>query len=201
MLGFDHDSYRIYYQRILLPVINEYCAKESGIEVRPNAEELVWGNYVKLNRHCREEYMNNPEKLADRHKITACYIYAILKADILHCSLSKELGDDMNLLLNERLALCFGMTLLRALIRGNAKELKDEEMKEKVLNAFEDEMFFPKTNHGDYKQNLLFQLYYTKKEGNYNILALADSMFFIENHNLIINDIPEDVFKKQEISA
>lgn len=196
MLGFDYDSYQIYYRKILLPVISEYCAKESGIEVRPNAEELIWRNYVKLNRHCREEYMYNPEKLTDRHKVVTCYIYSILQADVLSCSLSKQLGDDKNLLLNERLALCFGMTLLRALIRGNANELKNEELKKKVLDAFEGEIIFPKTNHGDYKQNLLFQLYYTKREGSYNILALADSIFFIENYNLIANDIPEDVFKK-----
>lgn len=196
MLGFDYDSYLIYYQKILQPVIREYCMKEASLEVRPDAKDLVWRNYVKFNRHCREEYMNNPHKLTDRHKITTCYIYAILRADVLNCSLSKQLGDDMNLLLNERLALCFGMTLLRALIRGNAKELTDKDMQEKVLNAFDGELTFPATNHGDYKQNLLFQLYYTKKEGNYNILALADSIFFIENHNLIINHIPQDVFKK-----
>lgn len=196
MLGFDHDSYQKYYQEILQPVINEYCSEESGIEVHPDAESLVWINYVKFNRHCREEYMNNPEKLADRHKIATCYIYSIIQSNILDCSLSKQLGDDKNLLLNERLALCFGMTLLRALIRANAKKLTDEEMKQKVLDAFDGELAFPKTNHGEYKQNLLFQLYYTKKEGNYNILALADSIFFIENYNLIIKGIPEDVFKK-----
>ncbi len=196
MSGFDFDSYKIYYQKILQPVIDEYCSKESGITVRPDAESLVWRNYVKFNRHCREEYMNNPGKLADRHKITTCYIYSILQADILNCSLSMQLGDDKNLLLNERLSLCFGMTLLRALIRGNAKKLKNEEVKKKVLSAFDGELVFPKTNHGDYKQNLLFQLYYTKKEGNYNILALADSIFFIENYNLNLNHIPEDVFKK-----
>lgn len=196
MLGFDRDSYKIYYQKIISPVINDYCAKDSGIEVRPDAQELVWRNYVKLNRHCREEYMSDPEKLTDRHKITSCYMYAIIQADILSCSLSKQLGDDMNLLLNERLALCFGMSLLRALIRGNAKELQDEELKNKVLDAFAGELAFPKTNHGDYKNNMLFQLYYTKKEGNYNILALADSIFFIENYNLNIKGIPEDIFKK-----
>lgn len=196
MMGFDHDSYQIYYQEILKPVINEYCSEESGIEVHPDAVSLVWRNYVKFNRHCREEYMNNPEKLADRHKITTCYIYSIVQSNILDCSLSKQLGDDKHLLLNERLALCFGMTLLRALIRANAKKLSNEEMKKKVLDAFDGELVFPKTNHGDYKQNLLFQLYYTKKEGNYNILALADSVFFIENYNLVVNGIPEDVFKK-----
>lgn len=31
MLGFDYDSYQIYYQKILQPVINEYCSQESGI--------------------------------------------------------------------------------------------------------------------------------------------------------------------------
>lgn len=196
MLGFDHDSYQKYYQQIIEPVINEYCSKEYGIEVRPDNQELIWKNYVKFNRHCREEYMNNPEKLTDRHKIASCYIYAILQADVLHCPLSKQLGDRTNLLLNERLALCFGMSLLRAMVRGKAKGIKSEEIKEKVLKAFEGEIMFPKTNHGDYKENLLFQLYYTKKEGNYNILSLADSIFLIENYNLVINDIPEDVFKK-----
>lgn len=196
MLGFDYDSYQIYYQKILQPVINDYCSTESGITVCPDVESLVWKNYVKFNRHCREEYMNDPDKLADRHKITTCYIYSILRSNILDCSLSRQIGDDKSLLLNERLALCFGMTLLRALIRANAKKLTDEEIKKKILVAFDGELSFPKTNHGDYKQNLLFQLYYTKKEGNYNILALADSIFFIENYNLIIKGIPEDVFKK-----
>lgn len=126
MLGFDRDSYQIFYQKIIVPVIDEYCANDYGIEVKPDAEKLIWINYVKFNRHCREEYMWNPDKLADRHKIASCYIYAILKADVLACSLSKQYKDEKNLLLNERLALCFGMTLLRALILGNAKELNSK---------------------------------------------------------------------------
>ena len=140
--------------------------------------------------------MWNPDKLADRHKIASCYIYAILKTDVLACSLSKQYKDEKNLLLNERLALCFGMTLLRALILGNAKELKDEEVRQLVKKAFYGEFLFPKVNHGNYKQNLLLQLYYTKKEGNYNILALADSLYLIENYNLVMNGLPEDIFKK-----
>lgn len=196
MLGFDHESYLGYYHKILEPVINEYCANEYGIEVRPDAEDLIWINYVKFNRHCREEYMRNPDSLTDRHKIVACYIYAILKSDILSCSLAKQLGDEKNLLLNERLALCFGMSLLRALIRGNIKTLKDEEIKRQVREVFKDEFAFPTTNHGEYKQNLLLQLYYTKKEGNYNILALADSLFLIENYNLVIHGLSESIFKK-----
>lgn len=196
MLGFDRDSYQIYYQKIIVPVIDEYCANDYGIEVKPDAEKLIWINYVKFNRHCREEYMWNPDKLADRHKIASCYIYAILKTDVLACSLSKQYKDEKNLLLNERLALCFGMTLLRALILGNAKELKDEEVRQLVKKAFYGEFLFPKVNHGNYKQNLLLQLYYTKKEGNYNILALADSLYLIENYNLVMNGLPEDIFKK-----
>ena len=141
MLGFDLESYQIYYQKIIVPVINEYCAKDYGIEVKPDAEELIWINYVKFNRHCREEYMWNPEKLADRHKIASCYIYAILKADVLACSLSKQFKDE---------------------------------------------------------KNLLLQLYYTKKEGNYNILALADSLYLIENYNLVMNGLQEDIFKKPQ---
>lgn len=198
MMGFDHDSYKSYYKNIIQPVVNEYCSENYGVKIRPDAEELIWKNYVKFNRHCREEYMVDPQKLADRHKIVACYIYAIIQSNILSCELSKQLGDEKDLLLNERLALCFGMTLLRAFIRTNAKELQDMVLRNKVLEAFEGELNFPKTNHGDYKSNLLLQLYHTKKECNYNILALADSLFLIECYNLIINDIEENIFKRKE---
>ena len=196
-MGFDRDSYQECYKKILEPVIEEYRSADYGVEVRPDADKIIWKNYAKFNRHCREEYMKNPEKLTDRHKVAACYIYAILKSDILSCSLSKQLGDEKNLLLNERLAVCFGMTLLRALIRGNAKEIKDSEIKKKLLEIFNGELDFPKTNHGEYRENLYMQLYHTKKEGNYNILALADSLFYVECYNLIKNGIPEDIFKKK----
>lgn len=198
MLGFDQDSYQIYYTKIIEPVIEEYCDNDYGIEIRPNAKDLIWNNYAKLNRHCRENYMLNPEKLMDRHKTTACYMFAILKTDVLSCSIAQDLGDERGLLLNERLALCFGMTLLRALILGNANELSDQVLKQKVKVAFDGEIAFPKVNHGSYKNNLLLQLYYTKKEGNYNILALADSLYLIENYNLIKNGLPEDIFKKAQ---
>lgn len=196
MAGFDHESYLEYYKQIIVPVIEDYCQKDYGIIVKTNAEEIIWHNYVKFMRHCREEYMQDPEKLADRHKIVACYIFAILKSNLLTSSLSQEYGDEKHLLLNERLAFCFGMTLLRALIRGNANQLSNQDIKKAVLKAFNDELLFPQTNHGIYKDNFLLQLYYTKKEGNYNILALANSLYLIESYNLIYNNLPTDIFKK-----
>jgi len=158
MLGFDETSYNIYYEQIIRPVVNEYQRETFGLKVREDAKERIWKNYVKFNRHCREEYMLEPEKLTDRHKIVACYMYAIIKADVLVCDLSIQMDDDRHMLLNERLAFCFGMTLLRSLIRAKAKELKDETLRENVRKAFDSEPIFPNVNHGDYRDNLLYPL-------------------------------------------
>ena len=196
MLGLDKETYGICYKSIIEPVAAEYCKKNYGLSLRSDAMKRIWINYAKFNRYCREEYMRDPNKLMDRHKIVACYIYAIIKSDVLIFPMAQELEEDKKLLINERLALCFGLSLLRLFIQANADKLKDEILRTKVKEAFDGEIMFPKTNHGDYKQNLLLQLYHTKRESSYNILALADSLFLIESYNLIKNDLPEDIFHK-----
>ncbi len=196
MSGLDYTSYEEYYNRVICPVIHEYCETNAGIIVLPNAKEVIWENYIKFNCHCKSEYMRDKEKLLDRHKVVACYMYAIVKANSLTCTVAIQNGDSSSILLNERLALCFGMTLLRALICDEIEHLSDPIQKRKAESVFENEIDFPKTNHGDYKNNLLSQLYHTKTESNYNILGLAETLYLLEIFNLVKNGLPENVFKK-----
>lgn len=196
MGGLDYESYQKYYTKVISPVISEYCDLNGGVIVLGNAKEKIWENYVGFNTYCKDEYMRDRSKLLDRHKVVACYMYAILKTCPMICTIAYENGEDSYLFLNERLALCFGMTLLRALIYDEIMHVPNKNLKEKVKTIFQDEIAFPETNHGNYKDNLLQQLYHTRKESNYNILGLAETLYLLEIFNLTKNGVPENVFKK-----
>lgn len=86
--------------------------------------------------------------------------------------------------------------MLRALICEEITHVQREDMRERLQTVFDGEISFPKTNHGDYKHNLLVQLFHTRKEAKYNILALAETLYLLECFDLVKNHIPEDIFKK-----
>ncbi|MBD5473349.1 MAG: hypothetical protein HDR20_10830 [Lachnospiraceae bacterium] len=197
MNGLDYASYEKYFDAIIAPVISEYCDSTADVVVLPNIKDKIWNYYVEFNEHCKNEYMRDKNKLLDRHKVVACYMFAILKTNPMVCVIAFQNGDKSSMLLNERLALCFGMTLLRALICDEIEKLDDSELKEKVTAVFENDILFPQANHGDYKGNLLSQLYHTKSESNYNVLGLAETLYLLEVFNLVKNGIQEDVFKKE----
>lgn len=199
MNGLDYKSYVEYYETVIVPVVSEYCDQNAGVIVLPNAKEKIWENYEEFNCHCKHEYMKDKQGLLDRHKVTACYIYAILKTNPLVCTIAFQNGDDSSLMLNERLAFCFGMTLLRALIHVEISKLTDEELKKRATAIFDNQIGFPKVNHGEYKSNILSQLYQTKREGNYNVLALAETLYLLEALNLVKAGLPENIFKKENI--
>lgn len=197
MRGLDYQSYLDYYKQLIEPVSKEYC--ESGeVVCTDNAMDKIWNAYVEFNRHCKNHYMTHPENLLDRHKVSGCYIYAILKADTLKNVELIKLGKGEMDLTNERLALCVGLSMLRAMILSEAEQLKDSSNKTKLINSLESgdgEFDFPQTNHGTFKNNLLTQLYHTKLESHYNILAIAETMYCIECIHMLKNNIPENLFK------
>ena len=194
MNGKDYKSYLSYFSIVVEPVAKDYCYNQLGLVFDSNAKELIWKKYVQFNEFCKNNYMKSSEKLLDRHKVCACYMCAILDANVLKNVLAIKNGIYNDFLMNERLALCFGMSLLRALILQESERLAKEEDRVSVKAAFDGEILFPKANHGDYKENLLVQLYNTKVIRNYNILALADTLYLIEVYNLIKNRIPENIF-------
>lgn len=192
----DCDSYSAYYDGIVEPVLKFFCAKNAELVLKPNRKDAIWTEYCALNEQCKHRYMRDRDHLIDRHKVVACYMYAIERAHVVSSIISLKEGDDTNLMLNERLAFSFGMSMLRALILAQADNLEDEEQRTKVKAAFDSGISFPECNHGDYADNLRSQLYFTHKEGNYNILSMAETLYFIEVFNLMKHGLPVDVFRK-----
>ena len=190
----DYRSFCIYYDSIIEPVLAEYVSSTPGLVLHPFRKARIWSEYLFFNQLCKTRYMKEEAHLIDRHKVVACYIYAVEKAHVITSTVSLQEGDDTHLLLNERLALCFGMSVFRALIMDLADGLEDPEMRRKAMEVFVDDFTFPECNHGNYIDNMRSQLYFTYKDGNYNVLALAETLYFIEIFNLQKRSLPANLF-------
>lgn len=197
MNGLDHKSYEKYYTDILVPEMRDYRRKYSNVEIIGNAEEKIWESYVQFNTHCKNTYMKDKNKLLDNHKVVASYMYAVLRVSPMINVDAFKAGTDF--MLNEELALCFGVSLLRALEFARIEELPAKfwktvkVKKDELKSLLEDSVHFPITNHGKYKKNLLAQLYHTKMEHSYNVLALAETLYLLEIFTLVKYGFPETI--------
>lgn len=186
----DKNSYKQIYNILIIKVIEEYQSKYSGILVAHEAEELIWNEYVKLNYQCKLNYMKDITGKLDRHKVCACYMYAIMKANVLGCCLADSDNERFYLALNENLAITVGMSLLRAFIISSIKnsDYNDSE-KTTLVELIDDGIKFPECNHGTYKDNFVAELHNTAKEHNYNILSLANVLYLLEIYTLKVDAV------------
>ena len=196
MFGLDRDSFDFYCENGIKEVIKDFCNTYSSVVVLPNYQELIWNEYVFFNEFCKREYMKESDHRLDRHKVVACYMYAIEKAHVLFVTDALVQGDPSNIMLNERLSFTVGMSLFRSLVLDLLDRVPvDNENKDRIRVVFEGDIRMPKCTHGDYKDNFLVQLYNTYREGNYNILLMADVLYMIECFNLVSAGLEEDILK------
>ncbi|MDE7432561.1 MAG: hypothetical protein K2N34_11710 [Lachnospiraceae bacterium] len=182
----DKNSYQKMWEIVIKPTIQDYKNRYSEIVVSHNAKEAIWQEYITFNKHAKLTYMQDPDGKLDRHKVCACYMYAIIKANTLNCLLADSDTERCYLALNENLAITVGMSVLRAFILSsiNCNEELPAATKETLRKRIDNGVIFPDCNHGDYRNNFVSELYYTKKENNYNILSLANTLFLLETHTL-----------------
>lgn len=182
----DKNSYDKLWSVIIRPTMEDYSFHFSEIIVSYNAKEAIWQEYLRFNQHCKQQYMEDINGKIDRHKVCACYMYAIMKANVMSCKLAESNTEQKYLALNENLAITVGMSLLRAFVIAsieNSDGMTNEEKnlyKEKIENG----IIFPKCNHGNYRENFASELHYSHVECNYNILSLANTLFLLEIHTL-----------------
>jgi len=197
-MGLDYESYEKYYAIGIKPIVDDLLNQYNNVVFKDNAKEVIWEEYKLLNNRCKYG-MKNPINLLDRHKVVACYMYAIEKANVLLLVDSFKKGDNTNLLLNERLAVTFGLSMLRSLVLDLAERIIDEKVRAKIQEAFENDIALPKCTHGEHNENLLWQLYYTRQDNSYNVLALSETLYLIEAYNLIKCGVDEDYLKLENI--
>lgn len=182
----DKASYQKIWKVVINPTIEDYKNRYAEIVVSHNAEEAIWQEYVGFNKHSKITYMQDMGGKLDRHKVCACYMYAIIKANTLSCRLADTDTERSFLALNENLAITVGMSVLRAFVLSsiNSSEELTEEARDCLRKRIDDGVKFPDCNHGDYRNNFISELYYTKRENIYNVLSLANTLFLLETHTI-----------------
>lgn len=112
----DRTSYNKIWSILVKPTMEDYSNRFSEIVIVHNAQEVIWQEYIKFNEHCNLQYMQDVYGKLDRHKVCACYMYAIVKANVMSCKLADSNTEKSYLALNENLAITVGMSLLRAFV-------------------------------------------------------------------------------------
>lgn len=182
----DRESYNQIWTVVIDPTMQDYKKRYSEIVVADNAQGVIWQEYKNFNQHCKVQYMEDASGKIDRHKVCACYMYAIVKANTMSCKLADSDTERSYLALNEQLAITVGMSLLRAFVLASIDSSEDltTELKELYESRIENGIIFPACNHGIYRENFVSELYYSNLERNYNILSLANTLFLLETHTL-----------------
>lgn len=188
----SRSSYDAIWKLVILPVIDSYRERYAGITVIPDAQEVIWERYLHFNRYCKTTYMLNPAGKLDRHKVCACYMYAIVSANVLGCTLAEKDTVAKYLTINEHLAITTGMSLLRAFTLSSihCANTMSEEQKKTLTQRIDNGIRFPRCNHGNYRSNFASELHYTREENTYNILSLSNTLFLLEKYTLDVEVKP-----------
>lgn len=163
-------AYKSLWGTVIEPALKRFECRE--IHLRDSAKSDIWRAYVAFNRHASETYMADSKGLLDRHKVAACYTYAILMAMPLVVE-----GEHVDDHLNERVALHVGCSVLASFLTQAVKQSPgfDDETRGLACRRIAEGVRFPyPVGHGGtYVDSILNCLAFTQMEQNYNILSLA----------------------------
>lgn len=174
------ENYDVIWNCTILPEINRYKDTVVAVSCKNTMEIDIRNSYQRFKNHCKTRYMLDPEKRLDRHKVAACYMFAILESEPL--SLNIECDDDVLITINEHLAITVGLTILNAFLHAKkAEDMDDTDISELKEQYFlnEKDLDLPSTPQGDYRDIFAAELYFTRKEKSYNILSLSKYIIFI----------------------
>lgn len=180
-----NSEYKKIFGTVILPQMRYVSQQDSEVSFDENDSfQQVWNEYEKLRDHCKAKYMKPSIDRLDRHKVCSCLMLAILKVAPLHYPPKSE--ETELCVYNEQLAITTGLSLMRAFI-VNGKDAEGKMKEKSVLKAekviFGDGFIFPETFHGEYRNNFAIELYFTRQEGNLNILSLSNTLFLLEQYN------------------
>lgn len=164
----------------------------------------IWMMYSAFNEHCSKNYMLDPDAHLDRHKIAACYTYAIVAVQPIEINKAAPLTQGVNLV-NEQLAITVGCSILCSFTKATVLKssiAKDEQRLAKALERIKGGVVFPhpsEVSHGVYELDVARYLAFTHVEKNYNILLL--SLLFYEWEKTLLSETDYLEMVKAKIEA
>lgn len=178
-------EFSLLWDNIIVPEAN-IIAYDSNVFFAENLKDAIYLECSEMINHCKLHYMESSDKYIDRHKIAAAIMIGILKHTPLKIIGAIYYTSPNKVAFNEHLAITVGLSILRAFIEADLHENYKNNSKYQVyLSQIENGIVLPKAKHGDYRNNWANELYYTRKNGNYNILSLAHELYFLELNTIV----------------
>lgn len=184
----DRDAYENLWESVILPAATN-LTRQDGVSLRSTAKEDIWKSYVRLNKQVSSKFMESQDDRLDRHKVTACYIFAVTQAAPLDIEKRIEATDKNAALSNERLAVTVGCSVLANFINSAIDHIPNltPEAKEKAKRQAAEGVKFPQlVGHGTYEGNLIDSLCHAHETGMYDVHMLAKLVFHWDH--LILTD-------------
>lgn len=188
----NKEKFREIWSTIILPQARTLCSEHPGIRMASErkAKHDCWIAYKAFNKHCSNNYMAHPDAPLDRHKVAACYTYAVVASHMLQIPADAPNDLEINLI-NERLAITVGCSVLASYTHKTVENIRDisSDQKGELLAFVEQGVRFPSedsVSHGVYLEDALRYLGFTFVEQNYNILLLG--LLFYEWEKTLLPD-------------
>lgn len=178
----NKEKYLEVWDEIILPAINDLIEIDGvGIFSKKKTKKAIWRAYKVFNRHCSLNYMKNSQAPLDRHKVAACYMFAIVEVSPFFINKDASLDHEVARV-NEYLAVNVGCAVLSSFLKTIVNKMKDPELVVEIENSLKNG--FPldfSVSHGEYLLNLMDALHLTRIEKRYNIPLLAILVFHWES--------------------
>lgn len=175
---------------VISPEISKYQFQYGDLYLSETCKDDIFATFNELVNYIKVHYMDFNEDEAkkedsheiDRHKTSAALMIAIVQNQPLKMVSEKYYDGSKIWLFNEQIAITAGLSLMIAFEKEQIKKHPslDQEQKKELLLEWDKGIIFPIARHGDYRENWAVELYYTAKEGNYNLLATAHELFHLE---------------------
>jgi len=173
---------RVKYGEIWEVVINptiDVILKNPNIQIVYNLnilKEKIYEEYEKT-KAIVHTYMSDVSGKIDRHKIASCFILAIRNIRPFEFS-SKSVNEKMSVklyLVNEILALKTALSIVYSFVMSD--EIKS--VRDKFKNGFP----FPRSQHDDYFNYLIQDLYYSFQVNKcFDLFTFSNLLFMIEEY-------------------
>lgn len=195
-----------YWALVILPEIISLTS-EPGVTCASldYARDSIYNAYCNLNRYYSEKYLRQGTDLLDRHKVAACYSYAIVAAQpltiaediIVQSADIKEIYGQtcsesstqivLSSIANGRLALSVGASVLMSYMRQSIRALKlpDED---EYIRRLGNNLVFPSHDevaHGRFETDLANYLCISGIEENYNVPLLGMIFYLLERESFL----------------
>jgi len=142
------------------------------------SKDDIWSQYDGVKNLVKTHYMDDKEGLLDRHKCAACFIVACLNG------LKINEDEGQNNLNREKLALFFGLTVLRTFIILGNKNHEDAGVVS-FMKQNGDKLIYPERikDFNLYRHNWELELFYARENNSLFVLSLSHELFYIERYN------------------